>query len=362
MKSDKPITHGTPGHKGQRVHTKKEADTSTQELISKDTVSNNSPDLHSTISDEVLRSRIRELIEEKPAESLFKRFSTNPLAAVIIGFLLTGLIGGFLADYYNRKQKELETQRTNEQRESDRMREDQQRELDRKREDDKRESDRRYQERQKEIDSERAKQQRETDRQKDLRQKELEDQRSLQQRELQREKAFADAISKKRVDKIGEVWEQVYVYEAEAQHTFQAVQYEREKYRDVSEALDFEDDILQKKRKDERRTQGQVSPETEIAIKKNLDKFKKAFNEYDQATKSLFEKFTIEDKKLKDLLNRNRFWIGEESYALIGKYTNATSGYIFTDPKEEQKRELYLQTRESLRQTITQLEKQLLKQ
>lgn len=156
-----------------------------------------SPDLSSTIDDELLRSRIRTLIDEKPADSFFQRISTNPLTAILIGFLLTGVIGGFLTNYYSVKQKELELQRTEQQRESDRLKDEQQRELDRKREDDKRqsdviredqqrESDRLYQTRQKDNESQRSLQQRESERLKDIRQKAIESQRALQQRESER--------------------------------------------------------------------------------------------------------------------------------------------------------------------------------
>lgn len=156
-----------------------------------------SPDISSTVDDEVLRSRIRTLIDEKPASSFFQRISTNPLTAIVIGFLLTGVIGGFLTNYYSTKQKELEVQRTEQERESDRLRDEQQRELDRKREDDRRksdeirgdlqrESDRLYQIRQKDNEYERTVQQRESDRLKDIRQKAIEYQRALQQRESER--------------------------------------------------------------------------------------------------------------------------------------------------------------------------------
>lgn len=155
-------------------------DRGTEAGVSEDSISKAdgpviSPGLSSTIEDEVLRSRIRDLIAAKPAPSSFQRISTNPLTSVIIGFLLTGFIGGVLANYYNNKQKELETQRTKAQRESDRLREDQQRE-----------SDRLNQERQKDNEYQRTIQQRESERLKDVRQKDIEFQRAIQQRESER--------------------------------------------------------------------------------------------------------------------------------------------------------------------------------
>ena len=149
--------------------------------------------LDSKIQDEVLKSRIRRFIDEKPAPRFFHRLSTNPLVSVITAFILTGLLGGFLTNYYNSKQKELEAQKINEQRASDRLRDDQQRQLDIKREDDKRESDRiradqqresdrLYQVRQKDIEYRRILHQRESDRLRDIRQRALEDQ--LRKKEL----------------------------------------------------------------------------------------------------------------------------------------------------------------------------------
>jgi hypothetical protein len=70
--------------------------------------------LDSKIQDEVLKSRIRRFIDEKPASRFFHRLSTNPLVSVITAFILTGLLGGFLTNYYNSKQKELEAQKINE--------------------------------------------------------------------------------------------------------------------------------------------------------------------------------------------------------------------------------------------------------
>ncbi len=61
----------------------------------------------SIIADEVLRSRIRELTgksDAKPSSTL-SRFSTNPMASLLVGFLLTGLVGSSLTYYYTERQK-----------------------------------------------------------------------------------------------------------------------------------------------------------------------------------------------------------------------------------------------------------------
>jgi hypothetical protein len=65
-----------------------------------------------TIADEVLRYRIRKLIEEPKPASCWKRLLTNQLFLLIVAFVLTGVVGTYLAHYYNGKQSELEYQRS----------------------------------------------------------------------------------------------------------------------------------------------------------------------------------------------------------------------------------------------------------
>jgi hypothetical protein len=293
------------------------------------------------VEDEVLRFRIRKLIDEPPPASTWKRLSANPLASVIVGFLLTGLIGGLLTNYYNIKQKELEAQRTKEQRESDRLREEQQRELDRKREDERRESDRLragqqqqsdqvYQERQKEIDFQRALQQRESERLRDVRQKELEYQRSVQQRELEREKSFADELNKIRVAKIGEVWETIYAMDSEIERYIHWIK-ELEKLNKVISQLK-NTESLEKFR-----------PRVEEQISKSSDR-----------VANLAEKAT-------DLTAKNRFWLGEENYTEIIGYIRASYEYaiaIAGSDKERQK-EMYV-LRNKARQSIINIRKKFL--
>jgi hypothetical protein len=65
------------------------------------------------IADEVLRSRVRELTGKpggKPPSTL-SRVSTNPMASLLVGFVLTGLVGSSLTYYYTERQKENEAAR-----------------------------------------------------------------------------------------------------------------------------------------------------------------------------------------------------------------------------------------------------------
>lgn len=244
----------------------------------------------SVVDDEVLRYKIRTLIEEKPPQPLWHTLSTNASFVVILGFILTGLAGGFLTHYYNLKQEELQARSTKELRESDRLREDQQRESDRKREDEKRvsdrlreeqerESDRVYQERQREIERQRALQQRESERLRDERQKTLEYQRNLQLQELVRERSFSDELNKMRIQRIGEVWETIDKTEADL------------------------DDILDRANRES-----------------SLELFNPKTNEYVDRIISL-----VRDEKT--TIAKNRFWLGDRIYNQIRVYLDINGKY-----------------------------------
>jgi hypothetical protein len=70
------------------------------------------PLVFSVVADEVLRDRIRGIVNEKPKVSRFQSISHNPLASVVIGFLLSGLLGASLTIYYSQKQQELAARRS----------------------------------------------------------------------------------------------------------------------------------------------------------------------------------------------------------------------------------------------------------
>jgi hypothetical protein len=144
------------------------------------------------VADEVLRSRIRKIIDEPVQPSLWARFSKNPLASLLIGFALTGLIGAWLTNRYNEKQKEIEFIRQIEQRNLEHER-------------DKHE---------KELEAQKAEYQRTLELERDDHQKLLEFQRNAQQRELEQERSFANELNKTRVAKIAEVWEELNLFEA----------------------------------------------------------------------------------------------------------------------------------------------------
>lgn len=58
------------------------------------------------VSDEILRAKIRKLIEDKPKNKW--EFLKHPLLTLIIGFALTTLVGTYLTNQYTAKQKDKE--------------------------------------------------------------------------------------------------------------------------------------------------------------------------------------------------------------------------------------------------------------
>lgn len=55
------------------------------------------------ITDELLRRRIRKLIDE-PTPSRWEKLSANPLLLLVVGFILTTLVGNLLTSWYSSRQ------------------------------------------------------------------------------------------------------------------------------------------------------------------------------------------------------------------------------------------------------------------
>lgn len=166
-----------------------------------------SPAVLKVITDEVLRHRIRTIMEEKPKPSRWQRFSTHPVGLMVVGFFLSVFLGGLLTNYYTLKQKDLEHQR------------------------------------------------------------------NIQQQELARQRSFSDELNKIRIQKIGEVWEHI--------------------------------------------------DKTEIILDGLLDKANKASSsnqkEFDDIISVIREDISI--------INKNRFWLGEQTYNRIREYMDINGRY-----------------------------------
>lgn len=165
------------------------------------------PAISAVITDEVLRHRVRLLIDDKPEPSTLQRLLAHPLAAVVLSFLLTGLVGGLLTYYYTSKQKELEFER------------------------------------------------------------------GLQQQELARQRSFSDELNRIRVQKIGEVWEHV--------------------------------------------------DKTEVTLDSLLEKANKA-RTMDKKDFDIITSVIDEDVAV---INKNRFWLGKQTYNRIKDYLDINGRY-----------------------------------
>lgn len=64
------------------------------------------------IDDEIIRSRIRALMDQKPKRSQIEAISTNPLVAVLLGSVLTVIVGGYLTSRFAKEQQDLATRRS----------------------------------------------------------------------------------------------------------------------------------------------------------------------------------------------------------------------------------------------------------
>jgi hypothetical protein len=201
--------------------------------------------ISSLITDEVLRHKIRTLIEEKPTPSKLQRFLTHQLFLTAIGFLLTGVIGGLLTYYYTLKQKDLDYHR------------------------------------------------------------------AIRQQELASQRGFSDELNKIRIQKIGEVWEQV--------------------------------------------------DKNELLLDNMLEQTNKPFTSNNQKNQNVdaINNLIQEDRTI---INKNRFWLGEQNYNRFQDYLDknvrialnmllARPGTDFSDIKEERKhaKQDILQIRESMR-------------
>lgn len=64
-----------------------------------------------TVTDEVLRSKVRELVGKSKTSKL-QSISDSLLASIVVGFVLTGLIGTYLTAYYTKQQQRISAQRS----------------------------------------------------------------------------------------------------------------------------------------------------------------------------------------------------------------------------------------------------------
>jgi hypothetical protein len=219
------------------------------------------------------RSRFRKIQERPAPSSHWDKFSRNPLTALLIGFVLTGLVGTWLTNRYTAKQKELEFSRQEEQR-------------NREHERDKHERD---------LEAQRAENQRKLDQEHDDREKHLQFERAARQHVLDAERSFSDELNKTRVEKIAEVWEIISIYEAT-----------------VEAGINRFEVIFS-------RTAAPNSTATEL--KSLVDEINE---EYDK----LRSEWETHHLKAISILTKNRFWLADKDYQTCNMYIDLTQSYL----------------------------------
>lgn len=145
------------------------------------------------------------------------------------------------------------------------------------------------------------------------------------------ERSFSVQLNKIRVEKISEVWEKVYIYECAIEAAIQGLG-----NKPPNEPIEFSDQ----------------------EVKRIVDEDVKFFNK-------LFKQSNSLHSELVALVNKNRFWLGEESYSEIQSYIKSTVEYLHAiedKPVNEEKVRSLSEKREKSRASIKQIRDRLLEE
>lgn len=144
------------------------------------------------------------------------------------------------------------------------------------------------------------------------------------------ERNFSFQLNQKRVEKISEVWEKVYLYEAATEIDIQQSKTKRL----YIEPREFTD-----------------------------EEFKRATNETTQNIRQAYKQSDSLRHELINLTNKNRFWLGEESYSEIQNYVENTMEYLYAiENRDEKKVHQFSEKREKSRASIKQIRDKLLEE
>jgi hypothetical protein len=142
------------------------------------------------------------------------------------------------------------------------------------------------------------------------------------------ERSFSFQLNQRRVEKISEVWEKVYLYEAAT-----------------------EEDVKQSKTK---RIYVEPREFTDEA-------FERATNETLQNIRQAYKQSDSLRIELISLTNKNRFWLGEESYSEIQNYVQSTLDYLYAiENQNDEKIKALSELRNKSRANIRQIRDKLL--
>jgi restriction endonuclease len=211
---------------------------------------------------ELVRLETRKAASEQK-KSLWERVSSNQILIIILGFILTGIVGNALTNSYSESRAE---------------------------------ADRQYQQREKSIQWQR-----------DQRQHLAELDRDERQRQMARKRAFAEELAKVRILRIAEVWEKLYINEAALSETFRAlVKVDNEIVTRFADAGVTTSDIQQ------RGLEAILQDDPDL-----LSRWK--------AARALAENATVRSKEAIDSANRNYFWLGDAQYRQVFAYLQVSS-------------------------------------
>lgn len=265
------------------------------------------------IDDEVLRTRVRTLIEEKPPTSGLRRFLLHPLTTVAITFLLTGLAGAAVANHYYEKQKKFEFNLDEQKRQVDFERQQHQAQL-------------QAIQRQSEagLDFQRRLNLQQLQNADEAHQQALDHQRTINREALAREGNFSVELAREKLKALSEVWASIYAYETEfarAQQRYEKVI--REKKKSIADGTDpelataaiFRDPVIGK-------------------IMRRSLAWAIAFAAAARQAPEIFKASSDKYDSLSAAVNKNRFWLDEDNYRVITDYISATRSYIILTSKE----------------------------
>jgi hypothetical protein len=158
---------------------------------------------------------------------------------------------------------------------------------------------------------------------------------------LKSERSFSAELDKIRAEKIGEVWEKVYLYEA-------ASKLIREKL--ILELLDAGARNLEKTK----------HPSADLNGIKDI---KQEVKEMDEKEMRKDPPYFKENVELMNTLNKNRFWLGEDMFSDIEHYLAASEEYnLILTSRDENRIKDAEKKREASRATIIKIRDRLLKE
>lgn len=146
---------------------------------------------------------------------------------------------------------------------------------------------------------------------------------------IKSERSFSIQLNRMRVEKISEVWEKVYLFETATEGAIKELMEQP-----PNEPLEFSE-----------------------------KEANRVVEEFRNLKRKIFKRSDSLKSELTNLANKNRFWLGEESYSEIQNYIASTLDYLYAledKPVNEEKIQKLSDKREKSRASIKQIRDKLL--